>query len=230
MCDFMCTLCEFLPAGGDFARGHLWQSFLWVRMAISDGLEVISLSFKNVFKKDGGPTCHTHDVCSPLLPPLLLSSPLAPVNLLYTIPCLLFYRALRLIISSRCLMVFNADALSSLAAAAEFDMEAIATNQYASYSNSSVGSHPSRIVGSSGKGSRSPSSSMADQKFTGSTSTGSSSSSGSRFVAWEERRRSIPPPPVVVWGRRTAVVAACRWHSLLSSSSSCRILLVAKLA
>ncbi len=24
----MCALCEFLPAGGDFARGLLWQSFL----------------------------------------------------------------------------------------------------------------------------------------------------------------------------------------------------------
>jgi hypothetical protein len=99
------------------------------------------------------------------------------------------------------LMVFHADASSSLAAAAEFDTEAIATNRYASYSDSSVGPHPSRIVGGSGKGSRSPSSSMADRKFTGSTSTpGSSSSSGGRFVAWEERRRSIPPPPVVVRG------------------------------
>jgi hypothetical protein len=54
-------------------------------MAISDGLEVISLSFKSVFKKDCVPTCHTQDVCSPSLPPLLLSSPLAPINLLYTI-------------------------------------------------------------------------------------------------------------------------------------------------
>jgi hypothetical protein len=104
-------------------------------------------------------------------------------------------------ISSCCLMVFHADASSSLAAAAEFDTEAIVTNRYASYSDSSVGPHPSCIIGGSGKGSCLPSLSMADRKIMGLTSTpGSSSLSGGHFVAWEEQRRLIPPPPVVVRG------------------------------
>ncbi len=129
-------------------------------------------------------------------------------------------------ISSRCLMVFHADAPSSLAAAAEFDTKAIATNRYPTYSDSSVSPHPSRIVGGSGKGSRSPSSSMADRKFTGSASTpGSSSSSGGRFVAWVERRRSIPPPHVVVrgeteqWWPRVSGVRRCRRPRPAESSS-----------
>ena len=129
-------------------------------------------------------------------------------------------------ISSRCLMVFHANASSSLAALAEFDTEAIATNQYASYSDSSVGPHPSRIFSGIGKGLRSPSLSMADQKFMGLTSTpGSSSSSGGRFVAWVERRRSIPPPHVVVrgeteqWWPRVSGVRRCRRPRPAESSS-----------
>ncbi len=43
----------------------------------------------------------THKMCAlPSLPPLLLSSPLAPIGLLYTIPRLLSSQALRLIVAA----------------------------------------------------------------------------------------------------------------------------------